>query len=629
MTLVPTLYSGSLPEDVESCLQALCAQGLIARTDAASVDIGLYSLHERAMCQAAVGQIRLLETAHDDVSAEAEVLIPQGMPLPFVKNAVRQAIRQWQQQQQVQHLQKTLTAQSQDFERLMDIGLALSAEQHHDDLLDAILRSARQFATCDAASIFLIDETEHGPELVFKLSQNDSVAFEFHEQRFPLSASSLAGYCALSEQILNFVDVYDLPEGAPYSFNRHFDDSVGYRTRSMLVIPMRTSNGQLIGVIQFINRKPCASLRLDSVAIAEAQTLAFDEPLVKLLETLASQAAVAIDNNRLIERINLLFEGFVRASVSAIEQRDPTTSGHSFRVADFTVALAEAATCTHHGCLACVSFNAAQLRELRYAALLHDFGKVGVREHVLVKAKKLSPEAWIRFHYRIALQQERVRNEFMQQRLEAFKANRFSSDLEQRLQQEEFAALQKLAQMKQAVELANEPSVLDEGTFEHLQFIRDQVFHDVDGQTKPLLEGTDFLALSVRRGSLTEDERREIESHVTHTIRFLSTIPWTPELKNVPCIAGAHHEKMDGSGYPHGMMGSDIPIGARMMAVCDIFDALTASDRPYKAAMPIERALDILHMEAKSGKIDADLVQLFSTLPLTEIVPSLTSSALA
>ncbi len=621
-----SLYSGGLPPSAQECITGLVREGIVTPSDRDTAELAVYPASETDLCAAApAGQIRLLEDSSTSSDTEADFFLPAGMPAAFLYHALRQAIRLVQQQRDIRHLQQQLGQQQQQAERLMDIGMALSAEQDHARLLDKILQEARRFASCDAASIFLIDDNADGRELVFKLSQNDSLAIPFEEQRFPLDASSLAGFAAQTGQILNFADVYHLPADAPYQFNQGFDRQIGYRTRSMLVIPMRTHDGRINGVIQFINRKQHPEQRLSTPELAEQCTLPFDAPLVRLLETLSSQAAVAIENNLLIERINLLFEGFVSASVRAIEQRDPTTSGHSFRVAELTIALAEAAHSQRQGALAAVRFDNTQLRELRYAALLHDFGKVGVREHVLVKARKLTPEAWLRFQYRIALQQERVVNHFLQQRLEAARKQQLSSALEEQLAVAEQQALAKLHDMRQAVELANEPSILDEGTFEHLQNIREQCFQDLDGETRPLLNDTDFLALAVRRGSLTEDERREIESHVTHTIRFLSTIPWTPELAHVPHIAGAHHEKMDGTGYPHRLAGDDIPVGARIMAVCDIFDALTASDRPYKPAMPWQRALDILHAEANNGKIDTPLVQLFSGLPLPQLMPGLKS----
>lgn len=620
MVAVARFFCPALPESVQAVMAELAGEGIVPTSLETEADIALYpaGFTPPPSAAAVVLQEAVAGQSH------ADFLLPPGIPVAFFRNAMTQALRLLQHRREAERLQQRLQHQQQQFERLMQIGLALSAEQDHQALLSLILREARHFASCDAASIFLIEEhKDKTAELVFKLTQNDSVTVNFSEQRFPLDQASLAGYAAISGDVLNFPDVYRIPADAPYRFNPAFDQQIGYRSRSMLVIPMRTHDGRIVGVIQFLNRKRDPGVKLISRSLCEQETLPFDEPLVTLLETMASQAAVAIENNLLIERINQLFEGFVRASVHAIEQRDPTTSGHSFRVAELTVALAEATDQSRLPALNTIRFSPVQLRELRYAALLHDFGKVGVREHVLVKAKKLTPEGWLTFQYRMDLQEERTRNQFLSKRLQLLRDGQLSNDAEEKLLSEEQQVLQRLNEMRQAVTLANEPSVLDDGTFEHLQEIRQQRFMERSGHSVPLLDEHDFLALAVRRGSLTAEERLEIESHVKHTIRFLATIPWTPELSHIPAIAGAHHEKLDGSGYPHGLTGDAIPPGAKIMAVCDIFDALTASDRPYKPALPVERALSILEAEAAAGKIDKAMVGIFTTLPLTAILPTL------
>ncbi|WP_430459636.1 HD-GYP domain-containing protein [Thalassolituus sp. LLYu03] len=625
MASVARIHSPAVTGAAQDIITQLVRDGVLVASDAASADLLVVPAGQACPAHRADAFV-LTEADAGHIAGANEILLPPGMPPVFLRNALTQALRLQRAEQAASQLQQSLQQQEQQLERLMQIGLALSAEQDHPALLARILTEARRFAHCDAASIFLIEEKGgEAPELVFKLTQNDSVALDFTEQRFPLNTQSLAGFAAIEGQILNFDDVYAIPDSAPYHFNQAFDHRIGYRTRSMLVIPMRTHDGRVTGVIQFLNRKKHEAIRLTSPALCEAQTIPFDEPLVTLLETLASQAAVAIENNLLVERINMLFEGFVRASVRAIEQRDPTTSGHSFRVAELTVALAEATDMSRLPALQAIRFTLPQLRELRYAALLHDFGKVGVREHVLVKAKKLSPEAWLRFQFRMDIQHERVKNRFLTLRLEHMRAHTLSSALDETLAAEEASELARIQSMRSAVSLANEPSVLDEDTFGHLQAIRQERFTERDGRDVPLLDEDDFLSLAVKRGSLTLEERQEIESHVTHTINFLATIPWTPELSGIPSIAGAHHEKLDGTGYPFGLSEPQIPPGAKIMAVCDIFDALTASDRPYKPALPVERALDILNAEGKSGKIDQNLVRIFTELPLTHILPSLKS----
>lgn len=586
------------------------------------------------------------------IDSEECILVPTDIPHIFLRNAILKALDLLQTQQQLALSNLHLQKEHKQISRLLDIGQALSAERDHDVLLARILKEARLLACCDAASIFLIDRrndsdsdndgasineniqhavavnseasksvaSQSVPELVFKLTQNDSIDFHFEEQRFSLDHQSVAGYSASTGSIVNLDDVYHLPPSSIYQFNASFDQSMNYRTRSMLVIPMRNHLGKVIGVIQFINRKRDINIALSTPEIALKETIKFDQKIIPILQALASQAAVAIENNVLIDRVNTLFDGFVKASVRAIEQRDPTTSGHSFRVAELTCALAETTHKCDVGQFKGIQFSSDEMRELRFAALLHDFGKVGVREHVLTKAKKLSPEAYGEFIYRIAWEKERISNYYLSQKLSLLKKQQLSSAIEEKLTLEEAIKLQRLNNYMQAVADANEPSILSEGTFEHLKQIREYVIEDVNGDSRGLIDELEFGALSIKRGSLTADERVEIESHVSHTIEFLKTIPWTPELSNVPKIAGAHHEKLNGCGYPKGLKKEEIPVGAKIMAVCDIFDALTAKDRPYKAAVPLERALSILKSEVECGHIDSELVEMFCQARVYEVL---------
>lgn len=619
-----SLFWCDLPQGADESLSALCYADEFFISAEADADICIYGHNH---CRGVSTDLAIIMRESDVLlsasgAPDCDYLLPVGVPVAHLQHVLKQAVSLLKLRQKNEEKDRQLQYEQDQFQRLMDIGLALSAEQDHHQLLERILKEARRFGECDAASIFLIDRSAEEPELVFKLTQNDSLVIDFKEHHFALDDSSLAGHAALSGELLNIADVYQLPPDHGYGFNRDFDRQTGYRTRSMLVIPMRTHDGRIVGVIQFINRK-YRPIQLTSPEQTERETLAFDNKLEALLKTMASQAAVAIENNLLMERINQLFEGFVSASVRAIEQRDPSTSGHSFRVAELTTSLAEAVHIERSHQYHQIQFSAAELRELRYAALLHDFGKVGVREHVLVKAKKLSPKGYLRFQYRLALQIERIKNQFMHQRLVLAKAGKLTSAAEEDIALKEADQLLALEQTRVAVEQANEPTVLEEGTAGYLQDIRSHLFADIDGENRPLLDEHEFLALAVKRGSLTEGERNEIESHVTHTINFLSTIPWTPELERIPLIAGAHHEKLDGSGYPHGLKENEIPIGAKIMTICDIFDALTASDRPYKPALTLTRALDILAYDSASGKIDASLLSLFSKLPHQKILPAL------
>jgi HD-GYP domain-containing protein (c-di-GMP phosphodiesterase class II) len=284
------------------------------------------------------------------------------------------------------------------------IGIQLSAERDVDVLLATILTKAREITRSDAGSLYLVEEApDGGARLRFTLAQNDSVAITFQAVTLPLDGGSVAGHVALTGEVVNLEDAYAPPAGSPFHINRWFDDHAGYRTQSMLVVPMRTPQGEMLGALQLINCKPEFEGRLGSPEDVARHVRPFGERHVRLAGSLASQAAVALANRRLYDSISELFEGFVKASVTAIESRDPTTFGHSFRVADLTVGLAEIVDRCERGPYRDLRFSGDELRELRYAALLHDFGKVGVREHVLVKSRKLYPADLDRIRGRIEL----------------------------------------------------------------------------------------------------------------------------------------------------------------------------------------------------------------------------------
>ena len=311
----------------------------------------------------------------------------------------------------------------------------------------------------------------------------------------------------------------------------------------------------------------------------------YPERVQQLVESLASQAAVALENARLYESIQNLFEGMVKASVVAIEARDPTTFGHSFRVEKLTSALAEAVDRVDDGLYRNVSFTPDQMRELRYAAVLHDFGKVGVREQVLIKAKKLYPEQLEIVRERFNFVRKSIKEEHAGQRLQ-YVLERGREEYLKRLGEFDAELVERLKEVDGFFEfllLCNEPTVLPEGNFERLADLAGRRFlDDWSGEERTLLQADEVRLLSIPKGSLDAAEREEIQSHVEHTFNFLSTIPWTKEIRNIPLIARAHHEKLNGSGYPRKITAPDIPIQSKMMTISDIYDALSASDRPYK-----------------------------------------------
>ena len=508
-----------------------------------------------------------------------------------------------------------------EMEELNRIGVALSETRDVSVLLEMILSKARQITRADAGSLYLVEETRPDAlaaglgerHLRFMLTQNDSLQFPFEEFVLPLREDSLAGCSAIRGEVINLADAYHIPPGRPYRFNKKYDQETGYRTRSLLTLPMKNGRGEVIGILQLINCKTNPSVRLTTAESVTKEVRPFSERAVRLTLSLASQAAVAYENGRLYQDIEALFEGFVQASITAIEQRDPTTSGHSQRVSHMTVGLAEAVDRCETGSYGETRFSTEQMKEIRYAALLHDFGKVGVREEVLIKAKKLYPQ---------------------QMEILASRFDYLYKDLEARLERDKYGALLEFdrpealsriatleekhrlqrAELEESFRMilrANEPTLMPSGQFDRLFEIARQSYLDPRGLERPVLTQEEVRFLSIPKGSLDPDERVQIESHVIHSFNFLLQIPWTKEIREIPRIARAHHEKLNGTGYPYQLKSDEIPVQAKIMTICDMFDALSASDRPYKKAVPSERALDILDTCVKQNELDPELFRIF------------------
>ncbi len=414
-----------------------------------------------------------------------------------------------------------------------------ASEIRLDHLMERTMTLAAPLVEADRVSLFMYDRERD--ELWSRIAQGlDSL-----EIRMP-AGQGLAGSCARSGESLNVADAYE-----DERFNREVDGRTGYRTRSVLCVPVKDPHGSVMAVMQALNRKDGG---------------AFTDDDERLLGTLAANLSAALENALLYERVEKLFEGFVRASSSAIDERDPTTAGHSRRVAKYAINLARAA---HDAGL--TAFTRPRLRQLRYAALLHDFGKIGVRESVLNKSTKLAPD-------RLALVEERLR------RMAAATGDAGRFD----------AVMEFVRRVNASGFLADE----DAGKV-------------ADLEREGLITPAEAMNLSVRRGNLTEEEWRDMKGHVVHGRHFLAEIPWTDELGLVPEIAHCHHEKLDGTGYPRGLCAESIDVDARILEVADIYDALTARDRPYKPAIPHEKARSIVEDMVAKGELDRELVRLF------------------
>jgi HD-GYP domain-containing protein (c-di-GMP phosphodiesterase class II) len=471
--------------------------------------------------------------------------------------------------------------------QLQDLSALLNSSLDHATIRSRAIEAATLLMNAEAGSLLLLDEASG--ELYFAVAHGEK-GKAVREARLR-RGQGIAGHVAQSGEPIIVNDVQ-----GDARFFRHMDQISGFVTRSMVCVPV-TAHGRLLGVLQAINQK---------------NGVPFSEEDLHTFVALGHQVGIAIENANLYEEIHLLFEGFISASVQAIESRDPTTSGHSQRVAALSCRLAEAVSRTGEGVYGGIEFTTEQLKELRYAAVLHDFGKVGVREHILLKARKLYP-----------LQQDLIRSrfEFIKKSMEADTLKRKLEVVESRkankprlLAQLDRQLVQRTKELDDILSFigkCNQGTSPAPGDVERLQAIARFEYGSYDGP-KPFLTEEELVALSVLRGNLTQAERQEIERHVTHTFDFLSKIPWTRALKRVPMIAWTHHEKLDGTGYPRGLRQDQIPLQARIMTICDIYDALTASDRPYKAAVSTGIALGYLESQSREGKLDTDLVKIFA-----------------
>jgi HD-GYP domain-containing protein (c-di-GMP phosphodiesterase class II) len=547
-----------------------------------------------------------------------------------------------------------------ELQALLDVGKALSSEHETEKILDMILEEAIANTQSDGGSIYLIEKVpqdslggarpKFSHKLKFHKSLNKSLHYIKENNTFmDINNSSIAGYVALTTESVTIKDCYNLPDATPFSFNYEFDQSYDYKTQSVLAVPIKTNKGRVVGVVQLVNKTKIYRRQTDSKSkkaepISMKNVIPYSAHDVHLMEAFASHAAVALENAKLTKDIEKLFDSFVKASVTAIESRDPSTSGHSDRVADLTCGLAEKVDSAKLGAYKEIAFSTQQMRELRYAALLHDFGKIGVKEDVLLKAKKLYPYELESIMQR--LDTIKYKNEAVVWREIAEQATDVIEELKTlentphvcahtscahavhtaKSQKTTLAQAlwnvdgfnRKVEQIREAIVKANESQVLqgDLNIIELVQFI-DTLSNNLN---RTIIMPEEKQRLLIPRGTLSPEERREIESHVSHTFTFLYQIAWIDDLGGVPEIAHAHHEKLDGSGYPRGLKADQIPIQSRMMTICDIYDALTAMDRAYKKSVSNERALDILKLEVKEGKLDKNLVDLFIESGVYKIV---------
>jgi len=497
------------------------------------------------------------------------------------------------------------------FEQLNDIGASLSSERDLDLLLEKIVLAAKQITRADGGTLYLISEDRRC--LHFQIVHTDSLQLDLGgashtatSGQFPdlplfredgsANDSMVAACAAITGKTVNIADAYSAA-GFDFSGTRQFDARTGYRSQSFLTVPMKNHDGEIIGVLQLIN----------AISPATGTVVEFSPADQRLAESLASQAAIALSNRQLIHQLEALFESFIKLINLAIDEKSPYTGGHCQRVPELTMMLAEAADAASEGPLADFRLTDKDRHELRIAALLHDCGKVTTPVHVVDKATKLQT-IYDRIHlidtrFEIIQRDAEIRKwKSIAEGLAPAEAERIYSDF-----------CQKIPVDRSLLHEANIgcEKMADADIERVRQIAVEYRWRDADGNEVPFLSADELENLTIRSGTLTRAERDIINHHIDATIKMLEQLPWPRHLKNVPEYAGGHHERMDGKGYPKGLKREEMSWQARMMGIADIFEALTAKDRPYKEGMKLSQALAILEKFSKNGHIDADLYEVF------------------
>ena len=453
------------------------------------------------------------------------------------------------------------------------ISISLSVEKDPNALYGQILAFLREATSAEAGTLYLMNE-EHD-KIYFVSSQNSRLGSKVFEKReIPFNKRSFVGYVCFKGETLNIPDAYAIPEDAPYTFNSDIDRKLNYKTVSIITVPMKTATGDIVGAVQLINK-------IDSESGNPVAFSDFDTILLKSLSTLA---AVSVENNNLLLETEKLLNNMIISSVKAIEQRDPITKGHSIRVAAYTMALLKRAI-EKPEIVKNFDIDKNTMKVAETAALLHDFGKVGVRERLLMKQHRLYPEdlekmKW-RVKYALVFMEEGEKKELVKD----FLSKLDSLDMPRPHDEDENKLITKAA---------------------------DIIVTTDSGEKIEIVTAKELSYLNIMKGTLTAEERSDMEKHVLYSYELLNSIDWPLSLKAVPNVAASHHEKLDGSGYPFHKKAANLGIIERVMAIADIYDALTAKDRPYKKAISPEIAVKILGKEVEDGKLDPELFNIFA-----------------
>jgi len=496
---------------------------------------------------------------------------------------------------------------------LNEIGIALSVEKDINKLLEMILTKSREFTNCDAGTFYRLDKKKE--KLVFTVMHNDTMkeysggtsgqkpsppAVPLYDENSNPNLSAVSAYVFHTSKSVNIPDIYEdktsLSEGS-----KKYEKYTGYRTNSMLVVPMQNHNKEVIGVLQLLNAKD-----------KKGTIVPFEEEFNEIIQSLGSQAAVALDTVELIDSINLLLNSIIKYTVKAIDERSKHTAGHSSRVAKFTRKIAEKINEQKEGPFKNINFSDDQLEEIWVSGLMHDVGKIGVPESVLEKQNRLDGA-----NFQVVLDRFNMikENFIFKSKIRNIKNNKSEDYIDDQLKNE----LEQWEKEFEFINWINKPDgFLSDDKIAFLNSIKDKYYTDSNGEQHCYLTDDEHDAFSVRKGNLTAPERKVIQSHILGTKKLLNKLPFPPKWENVPLYASSHHEWVNGKGYPNGLKGDAIPLPARIMCIADVWDAVTAQDRPYKPPTPTDKACEILKSGAKFGEFDKDVVDLFISEKLWE-----------
>jgi HD-GYP domain-containing protein (c-di-GMP phosphodiesterase class II) len=489
--------------------------------------------------------------------------------------------------------------------RLADIGIALSAEKDIEKLLQMIVDEATDFTNADGGTLYILEEGH----LHFKIMLNKSMNFRaggtsnnpINLPPVKLDPHNVSANAALTGETINIPDVYEA-EGFDFTGPRKYDEATGYRSKSMLVVPMENQDAEIIGVLQLLNT-------IDPIS---GEVVSFHDENVALTRSLASQAAVSITNTRLIQDMEELFNSFVRVMATAIDERSPYTGGHIRRVAELGELMCDVINNADAGKFKDVTFSPDEQKEMMIAGWMHDVGKVTTPVHIMDKSTKLETisDTVELVKSRFGLIEAVIRNEWLEKKTELLETGAPKSDIEKG----EVELKESLEQLHDDLEFLVKSNTggefMSDDKLERVKAIGERTY-SLNGDNSRYLSDGEVENLCIRKGTLLDSERKLMQDHVVVTAKMLKQIPFTKALSRVPEFASGHHECVDGSGYPLGLKGDELSLGARILNLVDFYEALSASDRPYKKAMPIEKVLSILQAEADHGKIDADLLALF------------------